>query len=181
MSLFDDDPALEMHTAALPVGRVRPATLDESEKRDLYLRADAVLALTKPLPADATPFERHVAGFIDGFRPVARIRKKTGLSGSDIRIALASLYDKHLLALTGLVEPANIEPHKAARAVRASLADEDSRVTADGVEVIPPHVMAEIQAMLEEEEAQNELVGLKGVDDQTATHKAFDPSSSDDE
>src|SRR5207248_1487040 len=145
MSLFDDDPALEMHTAALPVGRVRPATLDESEKRELYFRADAVLALRAALPGDASPFEQHVAGFIDGFRPVARIRKKTGLSASDLRIALASLYDKKLLALTGLVEPSELDVTKMARPIPAAQGDEDSRFSADGVEVIPPHVMAEIQ------------------------------------
>ena len=125
MSLFDDDPALEMHTAALPIGRVRPATLDESEKRELYFRADAVLALRSPLPADASPFEQHVAGFIDGFRPVARIRKKTGLSAADIRIALASLYDKKLLALTGLVEPSDLDASKMARAKRIARDGDD--------------------------------------------------------
>jgi hypothetical protein len=161
VSLFDDDPALEMHTAALPVGRVRPATLDESEKRELFFRADAVIALRAPLPADTTPFEQHVAGFIDGFRPVARVRKKSGLQAADLRIALAALYDRGLLTLTGLVEPTT------QKTTPLRVNEEDSRVTSDGVEVIPPHVMAEIEAMLEEEEAQAELQGLKHIDDAT--------------
>ena len=68
----DDDPMLSSHSAETKVGRVRPPTPAELARPDDLLRPDAVLNLCAPLPLDASPFEAHVAGLIDGVRPVAR-------------------------------------------------------------------------------------------------------------
>ena len=145
-----DDSALERHTRGVPVGRVRPATLDETESRDAMLRPDAVLALTGAVPADIGPFEQHVAGLIDGVRPVARLRKKSGVSSADLRIALGSLLDRKLLRLVGVVEEAIGE---LAREIEKELALQQDQGLTDPTgrhDVIPHNVMADIQSMLEE-------------------------------
>lgn len=139
-----DDGNLSLHTGAMPMGRVRPATLDEADKRETMFRPEAVLALTTALPADIGPFEAHVAGFIDGMRPVARIRSKSGVSSADLRIALAQLCDRHLLRLAGLVEEVAVKvagdpPH-------------DDTMTRAAPDRVPVHVMAEIQSMIDEDE-----------------------------
>lgn len=140
----NDEGALSQHTGALPVGRVRPVTLDEGESREIMLRADAVLALTGPVPADIGAFEQHVAALIDGVRPVARIRTKSGVSSADLRIALASLCDRHLLRLAGIV-------------VETAVTIKETQRTRDGEtgsrpDLIPAHVMMEIAAMMEEDD-----------------------------
>lgn len=134
-----------MQTGALPLGRVRPATLEEADHRETMFRPEAVLALTMPLPADLGPFERHVAGFIDGVRPVARIRTKSGVSSADLRIALASLCDLKLLRLAGLVE--EIAANASTGVAPPIDADTMTRSTPERV---PAHVMAEIQSMIDE-------------------------------
>lgn len=65
------------------------------------LKPEAVLLL---LPGDdeaLSPFERHVASFLDGERPIARVSRKANLSLDDARIALALLVDKKRAVLVG--------------------------------------------------------------------------------
>src|SRR5688572_25956849 len=142
--LLSDDGALSLHTGALPVGRVRPATLDESESREAMFRADAVLALTSPVPADIGAFEQHVASLIDGVRPVARVKTKSGVSSSDLRIALGSLCDRGLLRLAGIVVVSAVKVKDTERRPEGE--------TGSRADLIPAHVMAEIAAMMEEED-----------------------------
>jgi hypothetical protein len=142
--ITDDESPLAQHTGALAVGRVRPVTIEESESREIMFRANAVLALTGPVPADVGAFEQHVASLIDGVRPVARIRSKSGVSSADLRIALASLCDRHLLRLAGIV----IE---SAVTVKESVRPPDGE-TGSRPDLIPTHVMMEIAAMMDEDE-----------------------------
>jgi hypothetical protein len=139
----NDEGALSQHTGALPVGRVRPVTLEESESREIMFRADAVLALTGPVPADIGAFEQHVASLIDGMRPVARVRTKSGVSSADLRIALASLCDRHLLRLAGIVVLSTVTMKQTARPPEGD--------TGSRPDLIPTTVMAEIAAMLDED------------------------------
>lgn len=139
-----DDGALSLHTGALPVGRVRPATLDESQSREAMFRADAVLALTAPVPADIGAFEQHVASLLDGVRPVARVKTRSGVSSSDLRIALASLCDRGLLRLAGVVVETAVTLKETQRS------NDDN--TGSKPDHIPAHVMMEIAAMMSEDE-----------------------------
>jgi hypothetical protein len=69
---------------------------------------DAVLSLREGANLGAlqlSPFEQHVLSFIDGQRPVARIRKKAGLGASDLKIAIGMLSDRNLIVVTGHIKP----------------------------------------------------------------------------
>lgn len=71
------------------------------------MKDEAVLALKAGLTADSTvlsPFEQHVARLLDGQRPVARIRKKSGLSADDLRIALGMMADNGHLVQVGVAK-----------------------------------------------------------------------------
>ncbi len=153
-----------MKQGARVTGRIRPATLEEAARREELFRPDAVLAVSAELPADLPPFERHVAGLIDGVRPVARVRKKCGLSAADLVIAVGSLWDRGLVRLAGIVEvtrepvpPSMWEPP----------APGEPTISGTAADLIPPHVMAEIQAMLDEVDVLDEMEGLDGIDDDT--------------
>ena len=132
-------------TGALPVGRVRPGTLEECESREAMFRPDAVLALTRPVGADIGAFEQHVASLVDGVRPVARIRSKSGVSSDDLRIALGSLCDQGLLRLVGIVIEASDAPRPTMQVGPDGSTDPGARP-----DIIPTHVMADIHAMLAE-------------------------------
>lgn len=56
-----------------------------------------------------SPFELHVLSFIDGQRPVARLRVKTGLSMTDLRIAVGMLAEKGAVVLAGNVARPNLK------------------------------------------------------------------------
>lgn len=128
------------------VGRVRlPSPKEEADPFAVF-HANAVLEV-RPTPIVLPPLERHVAGLIDGFRPVARLRKKSGLSSDELLDALRALKERDLLVLTGIIELTDelYEPHDP---------DEfEGTVPRGQHDVIPPHVMREIQAMLDEEDA----------------------------
>lgn len=69
---------------------------------------DAVLALRDGANRAAlqlSPFEQHVLSFIDGKRPVARIRKKAGLGVADLKIAIGMLADRKLITVKGHIKP----------------------------------------------------------------------------
>ena len=144
-----DEAFFEAHTRGHMMGRIRPANLDEGNKREDFYRPDAVLAVVGKLPADLSAFEAHVANLIDGVRPVARIRKKAGVSTADLRIALGGLCDRNCLRLAGIVEQA---AGPLAVEIAAALADNPDQTSyGKNKDVIPSHVMAEIQSMLDEE------------------------------
>ncbi len=70
--------------------------------RHVLLQAHAVVVLQGGLDASSdtlSPFERHVALFLDGARTVADVGRDAGLSQADVQIALGMLADKGALAL----------------------------------------------------------------------------------
>lgn len=149
-----DEGMLERHTRGTPMGVVRPVSLDEDLAPDTFFRPDAVLTLTGPAPADLGPFEAHIASLIDGARPVARLRKKSGVSSADLRIALGALRDRNLLRVSGIVVEAVGE---VAADIARDLAeqkqtiDDATSVPRGRPDIVPPHVMAEIRSMLDED------------------------------
>jgi tetratricopeptide (TPR) repeat protein len=68
------------------------------------LMDDAIPAVAPDLAMKSlnmTPFERHVLEYVNGKRPVARIRKKSQLNEEDFQTALALLADKGFIELKG--------------------------------------------------------------------------------
>lgn len=85
-----------------------PSPVYVSESVQKMVEADAVLALREGANLAAlslSPFEQHVLSFIDGQRPVARIRKKAGLGASDLKIAIGMLSDRNLIVVKGHIKP----------------------------------------------------------------------------
>lgn len=142
-------------------GRIRPATQEEAARPDSLFRPDAVLALTAPVSEDLTASEQRVAGLVDGVRPVARILKRSGSTAVQLRLALAALAERRLLLLTGIVEHAD--------GARLELVDDDLDQTSPRgqPELISPRVLAEIDAMFDEDTARSESAGLASIDDPT--------------
>jgi hypothetical protein len=155
----DDDATLSGHSSTLMLGRMRAPTEAELAAQDSFFRPDAVLGMRGPAPLDASPFELHVAGLVDGVRPVARIKKKSGLSSSDLRIALGMLRDRNLLRLVGIIEEAagpweaEIRDH-AAEIAAALASDPDVTKPAGSGDIVPHHVMAEIKSMLADDDEE---------------------------
>lgn len=97
--------------------------------------------------------ERRVAEFFDGWRPLARVRSKSGLGANEFRSILASLVAHGSLRVVGLIVEPSIEVD-----IDIDAGDDGPDVT-EGEQTmsrvegggIPPHVMAEIEAMIEEE------------------------------
>jgi len=70
------------------------------------LRADAIPErVSKSVPDDVelTPYELHILQYVNGKRPVGRIRRKSGMEDPDVKLALAMLADKKLIRLAGHV------------------------------------------------------------------------------
>ena len=76
-----------------------------------------VVLRTKPgaARADLSPFEQHVLQFLDGKRPLARLRKKAGLAFADLKVAIGMLADRGVIEVVGAYKPD----------VRALLEDDD--------------------------------------------------------
>ncbi|OGQ24390.1 MAG: hypothetical protein A2138_06820 [Deltaproteobacteria bacterium RBG_16_71_12] len=162
----DDDAFLSAHSSGALIGRVRRPTDDELASPEVMFRPDAVVELAAPLPRDVSPVEVHVGSLIDGVRPVARIKKKSGLSSDDLRVALGQLRDRRLLKLVGVIEEA-IGPWAddiAAEVAERTRASEEHSIKGSG-EYIPPHVMSEIQSMIDEEERAKVRDALDDDDD----------------
>lgn len=123
--------------AAATGGRIRPAKLEESSRADALLRADAVLALTGAVSDDLSASERRIVRLIDGVRPVARIRRRSGTSSVELRVVIAVLHQRGLVRLAGFVEHGNLDAPPDAAA-----------------EVFSPRALAEIQAMIAEDEGR---------------------------
>jgi tetratricopeptide (TPR) repeat protein len=64
---------------------------------------DAILEIieTSPTSLKLSPFEEHVLQFIDGEKPVDKIRKAAGLDETEVKTALATLADKGIIKVTG--------------------------------------------------------------------------------
>jgi hypothetical protein len=78
---------------------IEPEPFATSEAKVLFDR-DAVLALVDGVDIttlELTPFESHVVKFIDGQRPVARLRGLAGVGAEDLRICLGMLADRGVL------------------------------------------------------------------------------------
>ncbi len=85
---------------------VLPTTVYVDRSTQIMLEPNAVLRIkpgTDLQRLQLSPFEMHVVQFVDGERPVARIRKRANLSMSDTKIALAMIVDRGVLQLVGNV------------------------------------------------------------------------------
>jgi hypothetical protein len=88
-------------------GMIVPAPINISSDKQAWLKSHAVLKVSDGVDVASlglSPFEQHVIGFINGCRPVARLRKKTELSSDDLRIALAMIVDRGVLELRGFLK-----------------------------------------------------------------------------
>ncbi|MCC7069921.1 MAG: zinc ribbon domain-containing protein [Deltaproteobacteria bacterium] len=65
--------------------------------------------------ASLSAFEQHVLSFLDGKRPLARLRKKAGLAFADLKVAISMLADRGVIEVVGAYQPD----------VRALLEDDD--------------------------------------------------------
>lgn len=97
-----------MHVEVPPGGVFVPAPAAATNDVDAMCEPNAVLAW-KPgvdlASMQLSPFELYILGMIDGRRPVARIRKKTRLVMSDLKVAIGILAARDLLVLKGTLEP----------------------------------------------------------------------------
>jgi len=70
------------------------------------MRADAIPERVKDASVEdaaLTPYELHILQFVNGKRPVGRIRRKSGMEDPDVKLAIAMLADKRLIRLAGHV------------------------------------------------------------------------------
>lgn len=112
---LDDDPesgqprASTAFDASGGIARIfEPATVYVAGNIAKMVEPDAVLALREGANLavlQLSPFEQHVLSFIDGERPVARIRKKAGLAAADLKIAIGMLADRSLIVVKGHIKP----------------------------------------------------------------------------
>lgn len=82
---------------------IEPEPFATAEASVLFDR-DAVLAVAPGVDIAAlglSPFESHVITFIDGQRPVARLRGLAGVGPEDLRICLGMLSDRGVLVRVG--------------------------------------------------------------------------------
>lgn len=105
-SLQDFESMLSDSTSAITIAGcvVEPAPVYVSQSVQQLTAPTAVLRVRDDnarLQAQLSPFERHVVSFVDGKRAVLRIAKKSGMSLSDVVVALGLLADRGLLELVG--------------------------------------------------------------------------------
>lgn len=83
----------------------------------MMLRADAILQRVDAEISlvELNPIEEHVLAFVNGRRPLGRVRRKTGLSMDELRTSVATLADKGALKLRGYLSE---ERKRAARKKR---------------------------------------------------------------
>jgi hypothetical protein len=121
--------------AALYVGK----SVQELMKPEAVLRAASDVDKRKAM---LSAFELHVLSFIDGRRPVARIRKKTGLSPDDVRIAVGMLAEKGAVELAGVIEKPRMKD-----LVGSMSSEEDIDATAEDAKLPGLEVPAPIAAV----------------------------------
>jgi hypothetical protein len=135
------------------IGRIRQPTRMERADQDTLLRPDAILVVLDH-EIELSPLERHIASLIDGYRPVARVKQKSGLTSADVLQALRGLRKKKVLKLEGVVE-------EAVGDVLDSRHDndlDDPTMPHGSGEAIPTHIMREIELMVAEvEENRGEI------------------------
>ena len=135
-------------------GRLRKPTGDEAANPETLFRANSVLALSHSAGAPSSAAEERVVALVDGFRPVARLRSKSGLSASAFRGALRDLADAGALIVVGVIEEAELELSRPAGEALDGISrgEGDGHTMPRGGDGIPPPVMAEIQRMIDEEQ-----------------------------
>lgn len=109
------------------------------------LSPDSIPVISPGITLDTvrlTPFERHVLEYVNGKRPVARIKKKAGLDEDELRTALATLTDKGFLRLAGKAK------RKRPRASEPTRVEDVSRSGADATVVseIPSSMLVDLAA-----------------------------------
>lgn len=73
------------------------------------LRPDAIPTKKDDVDPDSlnlTPFEVHILSLCNGYRPVGRIRRKSGMTDAEVHTSLAMLHDKSVIQLAGYVSEA---------------------------------------------------------------------------
>lgn len=125
LMLFSESTGSFLTADTMDVERVvLPASAYVSKSVQELMKPESVLAAAPDVQkrhAAFSPFEQHVLGFIDGKRPVARLRKLTGLSSDDLRIAVGMLAEKGAIELVGTVAPPDL------KALLGDLVDDDTR------------------------------------------------------
>ncbi len=68
---------------------------------------DAIPGVVEGVDAEVlrlSPYEKHVLQFVNGRRPVGRIRKKSGMEEPELKLALAMMADKGIIQKVGVVD-----------------------------------------------------------------------------
>lgn len=68
---------------------------------------DAIPGVVDGVDAKAmrlSPYEKHILQFVNGRRPVGRIRKKSGMEEPELKLALAMMADKGIITKVGVVD-----------------------------------------------------------------------------
>ncbi|MCP4499163.1 MAG: hypothetical protein GY822_04240, partial [Deltaproteobacteria bacterium] len=97
---------------------VTQARIYVGAKTSELLRNDAILQKISGLSKRTsilTPYEEHALSFINGKRPVGRIRRKSGMLETELKLALAMLADKGVVKLKGHITKAQKERAKERR------------------------------------------------------------------
>lgn len=146
----DDLVALfEEHTGAMAMSGegapiFEPATPAVAHDVTGMCEPNVVLAVkdgVDPSTFPLSPFEKHVLQLIDGQRPVARIRKKSRLVMSDLKIAIGLLGDRGVIVAKGSLRPdlrALVDPNDLDESGERALplgADGLPQLPAEGLEI----------------------------------------------
>lgn len=124
---------LEENTDAMDRGRFEEESGPQRADRQKMVQPQVVLRCKSGVARAAlSPFEQHVLSFLDGRRPLARLRKKAGLSFSDLKVAIGMLADRGVVEVVG-----NFVPDL------AGLLEEDE-LAGSGPHGVPPTTAAEL-------------------------------------
>lgn len=100
---------LEESTGAFPIdgaGVFEEETGTHRADRQAMVQPQVVLRPKAGVDGAAlSPFEQHVLSFLDGKRPLARLRKKAGLTFADLKVAIGMLADRGALEVVGTFKP----------------------------------------------------------------------------
>ncbi len=99
----DTAQSFETSDSGFHVKETTGARLYVSGQSQALMAPDAIPAVLADASPNVrlTPFERHVLSYIDGERPVERIRIEAGLDESEVKTALATLADKGVVQVIG--------------------------------------------------------------------------------
>ncbi|MCC7107839.1 MAG: hypothetical protein IT382_01000 [Deltaproteobacteria bacterium] len=97
---------LEENTGAMERSLFEEETGTHRADRQNMVQPQVVLRCKAGVDRAAlSPFEQHVLSFLDGRRPLARLRKKAGLSFGDLKVAIGMLADRGVLEVVGNFVP----------------------------------------------------------------------------